>query len=575
MHISAADYLIIAGFFVVMLLVGFYFSRRMRDLQDYFSGGRQVPWWLSGISLYMSAFSAFTFVAYSEVAYKYGWVAITANWTAVPAMLISAYYFGPLWRRAARTSPLEFIEKRYGGALRQCLAWLGIPMTIIDDGLKLLAIGTLVSVGLNLEEVPVFGMTVQGLEFSIVASGLIMLAYTFMGGLWAVLVTDFVQFIVMVAAVLALFPLALFRVGGIDGFIEQVPEGFFRLSQSSDTPGAIYTWVYLVAFLVVMTLSYSSRWSFVQRYYSVRTDKDVYKIGWLVAILSLVGPAVLLFPAMAGRIFLPEVENTLDVYMLVCKDLLPVGMIGMMIAAMFSATMSMLSSDYNAVAAVLTNDVIRPLTKTQASEKNLVWIGRFSTLVVGLVAVVLGLYLAEVKEQDLFQMMARLFAIFLPPIALPMLLGLVTGTVSHAGGLLGFLMGITAGFAAFKIETLAGVDLQWMPVITCITVSFSAAGILIGTFLSENNPEDEERIALFLEGIRGEETVQASPGTANVSPAPVIGVSVGALGLLVVAVVLPGHSFSEAWVSLVIGLGLAVTGLLLWVFGRPAKDKGA
>jgi len=360
MELATADYAILVGFFAVMLAVGFYFSTRMRDLQDYFSGGRRVPWWLSGISLYMSSFSTFLFVAYSALAYQYGWVAVTACWTAAPAMLISAYFFAPRWRRATSTSPLEYIEERYGSALRQWLAWLGVPMTVIDDGLKLFAIGTLISSGLGIEKLTVAGFEMEGLNASILMSGVIMLAYTFMGGLWAVLITDCVQFVVMIVAVIALIPLALARVGGIDSFLAGLPEGFFHLTSPK------YNTVYLTAFLVIMVFSYCTRWSFVQRYYSVGSDREARKVGYLVTVLAIVGPPLLFFPAMAATIFLPGVENPNEVYMLVCKSLLPVGMIGMMIAAMFSATLSMLSSDYNAVAAVLTNDVYRPLIAPRA-----------------------------------------------------------------------------------------------------------------------------------------------------------------------------------------------------------------
>ena len=147
--LALADYVIIAGFFVVMLAIGLYYSGKMRNLQDYFSGSQKIPWWLSSISFYMSSFSAFTFVSYSALAYQYGWVAVTMYWVTVPAALLSAYFFATRWRRAANTSPLEYIEERFGPALRQGLAWLGIPVKMIDDGLKLYAIGTLVSAGLD------------------------------------------------------------------------------------------------------------------------------------------------------------------------------------------------------------------------------------------------------------------------------------------------------------------------------------------------------------------------------------------------------------------------------------------
>lgn len=579
--LTLADHAVIAGFFVVMLGVGFYFSTRMRDLQDYFSGGRRVPWWLSGVSLYMSAFSAFLFVAYSALAYQYGWVAVTACWTTVPAMMVSAVFFAARWRRATTTSPLEYIRVRYGAVLRQGLAWLGIPMTVIDDGLKLFAIGTLVSVGLGIGDLSVGNIELDSLQVAILASGLIMLTYTFLGGLWAVLVTDFVQFVVMVVAVVVLVPLALDRVGGLGQFFANTPEGFFRLTQDPDAEGSKYTWFYLFVFLVIMVLSYCSRWSFVQRYYSVRTDRDARKVGYLVAFLSLVGPPILFFPAMAARVFLPGVEDPNQVYMLLCKDLLPVGMIGMLIAAMFSATMSMLSSDYNAVAAVVTNDVCKPLFIPNASDRTYVWIGRISTLAIGVVSLGIGLLVASaLQDQDLFQLMARLFGVFLPPIAIPMLVGLLSRKASHAGALVGFLVGIVAGLAAYSFGSVVGLltgdadlakrlndTLRYLTIITPITVVTTLLGLFVGTWLSPNSEEKQEAVDRFLEGVRANraEAQEGRRVATGTSPAPVIGTAVGALGALVVVVMILSPWVGQgSWVTLSVGCVMMAVGVACW-----------
>ena len=110
--LSGADAIAIAGFFVVMLAIGFYFSGRMSNSQDYFSGGRRVAGAVapSVASFYMGALSAFAFVAYSALAYQYEFVTITIFWLTIPAVVIGAACFAARWRRAATTSPLEYIE---------------------------------------------------------------------------------------------------------------------------------------------------------------------------------------------------------------------------------------------------------------------------------------------------------------------------------------------------------------------------------------------------------------------------------------------------------------------------------
>ena len=202
--LAVADYAIIAGFFAVMLGIGFYFSGRMKSMSQFFGGGKQVPWWLGGVSFYMVSFSALAFVMHSEMVYKYGMVSLVLSWLAVPAAALSAYLFARRWRRVAETSPIEYIEARYGSGMRQGLAWLGLPTRLLDDSLKLFAIGTVVSAGLGFP-----------FETTIMLCAVIILCYTFMGGLWAALVADFVQFAVLVAAVIVLPFLSFSRAGGV------------------------------------------------------------------------------------------------------------------------------------------------------------------------------------------------------------------------------------------------------------------------------------------------------------------------------------------------------------------------
>ncbi|RJP29958.1 MAG: hypothetical protein C4527_10800 [Candidatus Omnitrophota bacterium] len=544
--LATADYIIIAGFFLVMLAIGIFFSGRMKNLQDYFSGGRRVPWWLSGASFYMSSFSAFTFVAYSELAYKYGFVAVTAYWVTVPASLLSAYYFASRWRRVAVTSPLEYIEERYGAALRQWLAWLGIPVKVIDDGLKLFAIGTLVSSGMGFP-----------LEYAVFLSGTIMLCYTFLGGLWAVLITDFVQFVIMGMAVLVLIPLALQKAGGLESFFMNIPPDFFSLTAEQ------YTWTYLFAFFVIIALNYSTSWSLVQRYYSVGSDRDARRVGYFVAALNVIGPPLLFGPAMAARVFLPELENTKEVYAVVCQTLLPVGMMGMIIAAMFSATMSMLSSDYNAVASVLTNDVYKRLVARDATNRSLVFVARCSTLLVGLVS--LGIAFIVIQNQgqgDLFQLMVKVFGIFLPPVAIPMLFGLVNRSISNLGGLAGLLTGMGFGVVAYLFGGHYPI-LREVQYITAITLFSTIAGMVIGTLARPNSGAQQQRISRYFDKMISSEFLSIDDPAAkplDFTPLSVIGVSVATLGGLLMAVVVLTQPLRDSVMSLCVGLSMMIVG---------------
>ena len=561
---AVADYLIVAGFFVVMLAIGFYFAGRMKSLKDFFGGGNQVPWWVSGVSLYMSTFSAFAFVAYSATAYKDGLVAIVIWWSGVPCWIISARVFAARWRRAASTSPLEFIETRYGPHLRQGFAWAGVPLIIIDDALKLFVIGTMVTVSLGIEDT-------RGLMLAIIICGSIMLTYTFLGGLWAVMVTDFIQFVVMGTAVIVLIPLVLARVGGFGTFLSETPKDFWTPTSKT------FTWFWLVAFLPIQMFSYSTRWSLVQRYYAVKNDAEARKVGYLVAALTFIGVPLLFFPAMAARVFMPGIEDGNTVYPLLCRELLPVGMMGLIIAAMFSATMSMLSSDYNAVASVLTNDVYKRLFAPNASERTLVLVGRLATVAIGILALGVALFLASVPgTKNLVKIMASLFGVLLPPIAIPMIFGLVTRRVSYAGGFDSFLAGALSGIGAF-IASYA-LDLPLLRDIRCLTWFTSIPALALMVWSSRRFADSQEKrdeVARFLDGLEGAEAepepgdaAQAATAAMAAAALQIIGLASAAIGALLVVTVLTTASIAEGKLSIIVGAIMLAVGLAATRFAK-------
>ncbi len=564
--LHVADLVLLAAYFLIMLSIGVHFSRKVKSLHEFFGGGSRVPWWLSGFSFYMTSFSAFAFVIYSQLAYKHGWVAITVSWMASLGAIISAHFFACPWRRAVKTSPLEFVEGRFGVLMRQGLVWLNIPLRIIDNGLKLFVIGSLVS--------SVLGFGEDSTMAFILFSGIIVFMYTVLGGLWAVVVTDFVQAIIMLVAVVILLPLALSQVGGVAGLFEKTPKGFFNLTNETFTVG------YLIAWVVLLALNYSSSWSLVQRYYSVATDKDAKKVGYLVAFLHFIVTPMMYLPAMAAKVFYPDLSETQteQVYGMICKDLLPVGMIGMLISAMFAATMSTLSGEYNAIASVMTSDVYLRHVDPKASTGKLLLVGRITTVIVGICCFAVAFIVwMNPDGRNLFDVMVKVFSVFLPPIAVPMLAGLVTQKVSNAGGLLGLVLGIAAGLTAFILSQFFDTcsflkDNQYM---IPTTIGASLTGIVLGTMLVPVSGREAEKIADFFTSMNAEPVTQTADSVKNdegISPIPVIGYSIGTLGLILFILILATVSLSEGWLSLIVGLFLALLGYFLWFLDSKRKN---
>jgi len=479
------DYLVIVAFFAVMVGVGVYYGRKSKDADQFFGGDKTMPWWLSGVSFYMCTFSALAFVMYSALGYKFGFLPITVSWILVPAILIGAQCFAVRWRRVATRSPLEYIELRFGNRMRQGLVWLGLPMRILDDSMKLLAIGTVVGVGLGFP-----------IEVGIVASGVIVIFYTFLGGLKATLVADFIQFFVLFAVVLALPVFCLREVGGFANFVARSPDGFFDLVAGK------YTWYYMFISFVGTIINRSTSWTLVQRYYSTRSERDAKRVGYLVAFLLFIGPPLFFFPAMAARVFMPGLDvndpNVMNgVYAVICKRVLPVGMIGMVVAAMFSATMSTLAGDYNSVSSVLTNDFYVRMLRPGSSPKERMLAARLGTLAAGSLVIALTFVMRTAQgADDLLNLTNKVFALFVCPIGLPMLAGFVLRRLSRRAGFCGMAVGMTVSLVAFVVGGWYP-QLREMTVMTPISFVATVVGLWVGTWTFRDTAEERRIVEEF------------------------------------------------------------------------------
>lgn len=493
---NPADIGVVAGFFAIMGGIGIYFGRRMKGSSDFFHGGGGIPWWLAGVSFYMTTFSALAFVVYSALAYQYGFVAVSVSWVTVPALIIGARFFAARWRRVGENSPLEYLELRYGSSVRQTIVWSGLGMRVLDDGLKLFAVGTLLSVGMG---VP--------MHWALIGAVSVILVYTVLGGLWATVVADFVQFGIIVAATFSLIYITGTAVMGGD-YLGELPEGFFLPTAAQYGP------LYIFIFFILVLYNYTTNWPLIQRYAAVKSDKEARKVGYLVATLSFLAPPLFYAPAMFARVLLPDIEDPNSVYAVICRTFLPAGLFGLVLAAMFSGTMSTLAGSFNAAAQVLTRDVYGRIfhKSKERSPSELLIVGRIFTLVMGVLvsALAFHFYRETGQNNDLFAIMASIFSFFVPPIALTMLLGLILPQVSNRGANFGLIAGITAGalmfIGGFQFPFLR--DAQWM---TPATSSATLVGMLIGSIVAPGSAEFRERIHGFFERLKSDEIKSSKP----------------------------------------------------------------
>ncbi|MGV3505474.1 MAG: sodium:solute symporter family protein [Adhaeribacter sp.] len=375
------DFIVMAAFALFILLVGLAFARTGSDTKSFFAAGENAPWWVSGLSLFMSFLSAGTFVVWGSIAYDQGLVAITIQMTMCVGGLVTALFIAPRWKRAGALTAAEYIGNRLGTRLQQFFTYVFLLVALVTTAQVLYPVGKLVYLA-----------TPFSLEVSILLLGLMIIVYTAVGGLWAVMVTDVLQFVILFAAVLVVLPLSLDYVGGWDNFIAKAPENFFA-PLSGD-----YSLGFILAFTLYHCVYISGSWPFVQRYTSVKTEKESRKVAFLFVGMYLVSPFIWMLPPMIYRVMNPDLSGleSEGAYLLICKKILPAGLMGLMLAAMISATASTANTILNLLAAVFTNDIYKKLLQPRASEKQAVAVGRLATVVFGLITIALALLVPKV-----------------------------------------------------------------------------------------------------------------------------------------------------------------------------------
>jgi SSS family solute:Na+ symporter len=215
--------------------------------------------------------------------------------------------------------------------------------------------------------------------FTSIALCIIVIVIAIAGGLWAVLVTDVLQFVILTVSVVFVVPLILIEVGGWGSFVAAAPEGFLK------PVAADFSVWFLIGWMIVNFFVFAADWSFVQRWVCVPTAKDAKKAAYLIGGLYLVSPIFWMLPPLVYRV-LNQDADTEQAYILACQYVLPAGMMGLMVAAMASATASMATTRLNVFAGAFT-EAYQNLTSKSLSDKQLVTIGRAITLVLGLVVV--------------------------------------------------------------------------------------------------------------------------------------------------------------------------------------------
>lgn len=545
--LQTLDYVAILLYMVMVSGIGLYLGRFVKNINDYFKGGNSVSWVANGISNFMTMFSTSIFVAYAGIAYTHGLVALTVIWCSVPPSVFAALVLAKRWQRAGIMSPVEFLETRFNAPVRQLLSWGGVGFKVLDEMIKLYAIGLFVATATQIS-----------LETAILSCGIVVLLYTVAGGLWAVVVTDVVQCIILGLATIILLPLSLQAAGGFSNLSVQLPEHMTFTNGPKGQP------IYLMVYYIMVLIKFCGNWAFMQRFYSAETESDARKTGWLSAALFLIFPIIFLLPAIAARVVIPELKDPEMAYVSICLKLLPQGLMGLMISAMFAATMSTLSAEYNVTASVITSDIYKRLFNPNATSKQLLLMGRISTIALGLMvtggALFVGGFGGAFEANKLF---TGLFAI---PMVIPLVFGILMRKPNPIGAMGAVVGGVIVGLLLNGFSSLTWEIATLIEMVVCFLIFW------LSGFIKINDPAYNQRVAAFFAKL--EIPISKVKNATVNAMQPILqrlyGVALAGTGLLFVVIGIPSVGVYSGKMAMTAGLLCLITSFFL--FKKKKKE---
>jgi solute:Na+ symporter, SSS family len=436
------DDAVLVFYFVFMAAITWVFRRFVHTVSDYFRGGGKALWWMVGGSAFMVSFSAWTFTGAASAAYSDGWPIAVIYLSNVVGFLLAAAYFAPRLRQLRVVTGVEAIRLRFGRGSEQVFAWLQIPLGTLQAGIWLNALSVFFSA--------VFG---YDLTLTIVVTGLIVVFMALLGGSWAVLASDFIQVLILMPVCAAVTILALMRVGGIEGFVTALPPQHLDVNR-------IFSQEFLGLWCVAMLLKQINTANNLlegSRYLCVKDSRQARWAALLGAGLFLIGIVIWFVPPMVARIVFPDIQGMFPhlnnaseaSFIAIAREVLPVGMVGLLVSGIFAATMSSMDAGLNKNAGIFIKNVYQPYFTKNGSDGHLLKVGKYTTLALGAVVILVGLKMSQLKDLGLFLLMQRVSILVATPIIVPLILGiLVRRTPPWAGWstvLIGFLCSLAVG----------------------------------------------------------------------------------------------------------------------------------
>ena len=585
-QVNLLDAAVILAYLLMLTGVGIYLTRFNKTVDDFFKGGGKIPWWISGLSTFVAGFSAFMFVGAAGYAYKHGAGAIVLFTSAFWGYGLGYLIYAVRWRRARLSSPMEFLTRRFSQGTTYYYTLLSIVPSIMGLGLMIyiLCIFVASAMGIMSTTVNLGFMTLSGLEVSMIATGLVMLIYTSAGGLWAVVITDSLQFFIILVVSFLVFPLTFIALGdswnlmhGFQRLIAEAPPGYLSLADVFKNP------LFYVAYMISTFIGYNASWHIGQRYYSVPTEHDARKMALLCAGLSLVLPFLWIAPTLAARVMFPDMaalwpqltEPAEGSFVTLALTLLPNGLIGLTISAILAATMTSIDTQLNYIASILVRDVYVKLrgavTGSAPGGKEQLTTSRITAFSLGILAIITAILVQRTK--GVFDFALMYYSWFGPSMLTPVMLGLVFKKTPSWSA----IAAATAGLVLiFIVNVLIDVTPYQYEVNIFGGVGVSALVFFLSSLWKEKDPAVLKKQREFEADLATPAMDEHLRWSGNaISSYRIVGVLTAGIGIVVIALGLVPSSMAVHAITLTLGGGTAFLGwLMMWYFRRQTRQMG-
>ena len=489
------NWIVVVVYLLGMVAIGYWFMKReaASSTDAYFRGGQRVPFWVAGLSIFATMLSAITFMAVPGTAYATNWNGYIGQWPILLIVPLVVMFYLPFYRRLDITTAYEYLEKRFNVATR----------VIGSVTFMLFHVGR-VAIVLYLPALALSSVTSIDIFVAIAVIGVLCVIYTVMGGIEAVVWTDAIQAIVLIGGALLCFGLVVSQVdgglGAIGSAMSDQGKGIEAAWSSSDISigkGSTSGFVLFVAFMLANLPSYTSGQDVVQRYVTTPSEREAAKSLWMNIVMVLIGSAIFFGLGTALFVFyqskpelmdpaLPAKDSVLPFFIM---QNLPVGVAGLIIAGVFAAAQSTISSSLNSVATAFVTDVYGRLLKPESSDAQRLGVAKWVVIILGVVGIGVSFLLAKMGTDGVFMLFNRFIGFALGPLGGLFALGIFSKLPNGQAGLLALICGVASVVTAYFLNEAGVIDLMPLLYGAVGFVSTIVAGVILGFVMGARDEE--------------------------------------------------------------------------------------